>query len=178
LQSDDKILWHSFKNGSERAFTNIFENHYHSLYAYGHCFTSQDEHIKDCIQEVFSELWQNRKKVANVTRIRPYLMVYLKRKILSQKISLLNMAKDPIDVEVPYENLLIDKETTSTIKVLISNSIANLTDRQREVVYLKFYAGLDYKDISEVTSIKYQSVRNLMHEAMKVLKKNIKYFFQ
>jgi RNA polymerase sigma factor (sigma-70 family) len=179
LQSNDKIIWRDFKIGDEIAFTHIFQSHYQALYAYGHCFTSESEWIKDCIQEVFSELWQNRKKVAQVSKIRPYLMVYLKRKIFSSENNItISLPSESAGVEIPYENFLIDQETTTTMKTLLSSCIEHLTQRQKEVIYLKFYAGMDYKDISDITSIKYQSVRNLVHEAIKTLKKDMRHFIQ
>lgn len=171
--SDDQKLWQEFKKGSIQAFTQIYENHYRALYAYGHCYTNETDVIKDCIQEVFSDLWQNREKTADVTRIRAYLMVCLKREIFSQEKA--RFIFNPVNTreESSFENLLIDHETNTAIKSAIIHSIALLTQRQKEVVYLKFYAGLDYKDISAITSTNYQSVRNLMHEAIKSLKKNL-----
>ena len=52
-------------------------------------------------------------------------------------------------------------------------AIEQLSNRQKEIIYLKFYNGLSYEEISAVTQLKYQSVRNLFSVALKELRKKI-----
>lgn len=48
--------------------------------------------------------------------------------------------------------------------------LAALSNRQREIIYLRFYQNLDYEEISEVMNINYQASRNLLSHAIKVLR--------
>ena len=46
-----------------------------------------------------------------------------------------------------------------------------LSDRQREVLYMKYYSQMNNEEISEALGINNQSVRNLTHRSIEQLKK-------
>ena len=48
--------------------------------------------------------------------------------------------------------------------------LSEVSDRQREVLFLRYYEGLTYEEISEVMDLQYQSIRNLVSRALKKLK--------
>ena len=48
----------------------------------------------------------------------------------------------------------------------VADLIATLPDRSREVVALKFAAGLSYKEISDVTGLTVSHVGVILHEAL------------
>jgi RNA polymerase sigma factor (sigma-70 family) len=50
-------------------------------------------------------------------------------------------------------------------------ALSKLSPRQKEVVYLKFYENLSYHEITELTSLNYQSVRNYIHQAIQALRR-------
>jgi len=54
---------------------------------------------------------------------------------------------------------------------MILRALNKLPPRQKEIIYLKIYKGLNYEEISEVMSINYQVVRNLLCQALKTFKK-------
>ncbi len=54
----------------------------------------------------------------------------------------------------------------------IKIQLENLPKRQREVIYLKFFEGLNRDQIAEVMGINDQSVSNLLQMAIKQLKAN------
>ena len=45
-----------------------------------------------------------------------------------------------------------------------------LPPRQKEVLYLLFYQDMSYEDIATVMQMNYQSARNLVHRALKLLR--------
>lgn len=61
-------------------------------------------------------------------------------------------------------------ETTSQVMQLIEELPAN----QREVLQLKFQAGLSYKEISQVTDLSVSNVGFLLHIALKTIRQRLK----
>jgi RNA polymerase sigma factor (sigma-70 family) len=51
-------------------------------------------------------------------------------------------------------------------------ALAGLSRRQQEVIYLRFYVEADIEEIAEIMSLNRQSVYNLLHDALKKLKKS------
>ena len=67
----DKELWIDFISGKNDAFEMIYLKYFHELYRYG-CYFSRDEDlVKDCIQDLFINLYNYRLKLKQTDKIRP-----------------------------------------------------------------------------------------------------------
>ena len=67
-------------------------------------------------------------------------------------------------------SLLQTKESLSRVQRML----ADLSGNQKEVVRLKFQAGLSYREISEVTGLSVSNVGFLLHTAIKTLRQKFK----
>ena len=52
----------------------------------------------------------------------------------------------------------------------LKEAIADLTPRQREVIYLKYFEGLSTDELAEILQIRAQSIYNLVHDALENLR--------
>ena len=57
----DIDLWNAYKEGDKDAFGVLFKRHFSSLFQYGIKLCSDRTVVEDCIQELFTELWQNNR---------------------------------------------------------------------------------------------------------------------
>ena len=169
----DNELWPSFK-GNRESFSNLFRCYYPILFQYGSKFCPDRDVLKDCIQELFIDLWQSGPNV-EVRSIRAYLLKALKYKIYkhyrdAEKIKTSEVSDD-IAFVVSHENFLIglQEDRDRTEKVL--NAIQQLSNREREIIYLKLYQKLCYDEVVDVMQINYQAARNLFYQAIKSLRK-------
>lgn len=55
------------------------------MFGYGIKLCNQKELVKDCIQDLFKNLWSRRKKLDHINSPNVYLFVSLRRKILKKK---------------------------------------------------------------------------------------------
>jgi RNA polymerase sigma-70 factor (ECF subfamily) len=60
-------------------------------------------------------------------------------------------------------------DAEKTARVL--QALDQLSNRQKEIIYLKFYQELNYEEVSEIMNINYQAARNLLYQSIKSLKK-------
>jgi RNA polymerase sigma factor (sigma-70 family) len=58
----------------------------------------------------------------------------------------------------------------------LADAINQLTKRQREAIFLRYYHGLGNAEIAETMGISIQSFYNLTHEAIRALKKQLTCF--
>ena len=79
--------------------------------------------------------------------------------------------EDHFDLRIDPVELKL-KDYGKELKTSIQSSLAELSPRQREILYLKYYNNLDYIQISEVLEINYQSVINHVYKAIKKLRKS------
>jgi len=67
---------------------------------------------------------------------------------------------------------LIAEETTTKKVEQLNKSINQLSDRQKEAIYLRYHQGLSVEQVAEVLNLNYQSTKNLLHRAILQLRKD------
>ncbi len=174
---EEEKNWLAFKAGDKEAFARIFRMHYKALFQYGLKITANRESVQDGIQELFLELWRNKAGKAEVVSVKAYLFGALKLKLIKmeksdrKKTGLAGHEESLFDVG--YESVLIAEQTDSELKNKLASALKQLSKRQQEAIYLKYYGKMSYEEISETMSINYQASRNLVYQAMKVLRENL-----
>jgi len=74
--------WLCMAGGDQNAFLTIYQNNYQALFSYGFSITTDKELTKDCIQELFLEIWKTRDTLnTDVNNVQSYLFTWLRRKI-------------------------------------------------------------------------------------------------
>ncbi len=172
-------LWLAFKQGDEDAFAQLMELHYAALLNYGSRFQKDREFVKDCIQDLFLELWKCRETLGEVLTPRSYLLVSLRRKLLREtgRIRWFREAREvssdySFEVQLAIESYLIHNEIQHEDLKKLRRSLEQVTKRQREAVYLRFYQELSYEEIARTMGINYHSAVNLVYEAIKFIRNN------
>lgn len=170
----DIILWESYKQGDAASFGKLFRSYYQPLFQFGSKFSSEHDLLEDCIQELFVELWQNKSQT-KVQSVKAYLFKALKYKLFRafQKksgLALTNINEES-GFELSHETLLISKQESEEKAAKVIAALRELSNRQKEIIYLKFYQELTYEEVSEVMGINYQAARNLFHQSVKALRK-------
>lgn len=79
----------------------------------------------------------------------------------------------PFELVNNIEQDIIQGEKNSERNILLNQSMDQLSNRQKEAIYLKYYEGKEYEEICEIMNINYQSARNLISTGIKSLKENI-----
>lgn len=179
MPSFDTTLWNRFLAGEEQAFEAIFQAHYRELYGYGLRLTSDEDLTKDCIQNLFQRLWQRRQHLSSVEEIKPYLFKSMRHEVAAevkaqQRRSQLENAQ-PVEFEVQYspEDFMIAQQLGAEQHTRLLAALGQLSNRQREAIYLKFFDGFDYERISKIMALNQQSIRNLVHQGIKLLRQSL-----
>ena len=74
-------LWDEFRGGSHDAFSKLYQQFIQSLYSYSLSITNDKDLIKDCLHDLFVELWRNHSNLGPTTSVKFYLMASIKRKL-------------------------------------------------------------------------------------------------
>ena len=167
--------------GNSDSFLAIYENNYQSLFSYGFSLTADRELTKDCIQELFMEMWKTRLTLnKNVSNIRSYLFTWLRRNIfhelsrLSGEKNNHSQFEDSLSNILPYDDLLIAFQKTEEDKFKLQSALKKLSKGQLEVVRLKFFENLSYDEIASKTSLSVRTIYNLIYEALVHLRESMK----
>jgi RNA polymerase sigma factor (sigma-70 family) len=75
------------------------------------------------------------------------------------------------------EELMIEAEEQQQIKIGIEQMLNSLTDRQREIIYLRYVQEYDYRQIAELLQISVHGCRKLVSKAILSLREKYGVFF-
>lgn len=177
----EKQLWKLFKNGSEDAYAFIYRKYFPVLYNYGRQFCNSEDGVKDCIQDLFVEIWDRKENLADTDSIKFYLFKALKREIIHkqpqrQAIGIENKVfeKGVFEMVLPLENHLIAQQEEKEKVQRVREAVNGLSDKQREVIFLLFYENMSHRQIADILSVETKTIRNLLWKAMVALRKIVK----
>lgn len=176
-EPDEKKLWDRFLDGDLDAWEQIFKLYYSDLYGYGLKLSSRSELTKDCIHELFVMLWDRKDHLAKVDSIKAYLLASLRRSLLKKVRKRRKYYEDQeikesesLQIQFSPEVMLIKDEVKAEKVEALYKALDQLSDRQKEVLYLKYFNGMSYDEIEDILSIKYQSIKNHIHRAISKLR--------
>jgi RNA polymerase sigma factor (sigma-70 family) len=172
----DKDIWQQFKSGNEEAYSFMYEKYVPVLYSYGCRIHSNEEVVKDCLQDLFVTLWLSRQNLGSTDNIKFYLFRSLRREIARRHEPLVSFSQDTnspfsANTETSFEDQLIALEEKHLQSKELEVALTYLSDRQREAVYLRFYQNVDFDEIAAIMGITPRAVYKLIYRAVDILKK-------
>ncbi len=169
-KGDDKKHWIQIVEGDKSVLGSLFESYSAEMFLYGMRIINNRDSVKDAIQDVFVDLWHYRSNLIEVENIKFYLLKCLRNKLYKQvsKPLLLDLEEiiETPDLSMNADHALIAIEDNCIINQQLQRVLAALSNREREVVSLKYYSGLKIRDISDLLNLKEQTVSNTLQNAL------------
>lgn len=154
---------------------SIYNLYVDDLFTYALYLGFEKEMIMDAIHDIFCKIATDEKTLQHISNIKFYLFKSLKNRLFDilktrrQHVELSAMDNSPelpFNIQVSIEDRLIDKEEQERIENQISEMLNSLTERQREIVYLRYVQEYDYPQIAELLNISVHGCRKLLSKAM------------
>jgi RNA polymerase sigma factor (sigma-70 family) len=173
--SKDSDIWENFKSGDVSALSFVYYQYFHSLFQFGIKFKDDPEFIKDCIQDLFYKLIEAGENLGPTENIRFYLFKALKNGIYkelskSKKVEFVEFEQLKFHAPFTLEEEIAEKENASKKEMALLKALNELSDRQREIIYLRYECTMEYDQICEIMQLKNDSARKLVFRAIKSLK--------
>jgi len=179
VNSDTKI-WEDFKKGEKYALSHIYYLYAGQLFSYGKKFSPDDDRIKDAIQDLFFDLIRTRATLGTTDHIYFYLIKTLRRRLFQNQSGRRNLKLSDTDVELQSANIVysieeewIQKEELTKKEEIVRKSLAELSPKQREIIYYRFTCDFEYDQICDIMSMKYDSARKMVFRALKTLREHL-----
>ena len=175
LISDYELI-QQFIKGEESCFEEIIHRHKKKVYSYISLYIRDQALVEDIFQDTFLKVIQsvragkyqdNGKFLSWVMRIAHNLIIDHFRRLKQMN----TMSNDDYESDLFNSRKLSDDNIEETIvKVQIRKDvrklIGHLPDDQREVVILRHYAGLSFKEIAEITDVSINTALGRMRYAL------------
>jgi RNA polymerase sigma factor (sigma-70 family) len=173
------ILWDRFRNGDDVSFSILYEAYSGYLYRYGLKLMPNEEELKDCIQDLFVGLFENRKNLPSTDNVLYFLLKVLRNRIIDifrKERQLVYLPPEELQFSVNYSFDPEDDDTEEENEVLenFEKVLNMLNPRQKEAVYLRYKMNLSYEEVAQMLEINYQSARNLIHRSVSKIRNEMK----
>lgn len=149
-------------NGNKLAFSKIFRLYYPRLEKYATYFLKNHEEAEDLVQEVFLQIWQNRKAIKRETHFESYLFTLvrnrclntLKRKVVEDKF--VTSQASEVTEELYHISFNAEGPFLTMQEMLhaeLEKIIAEMPERCRVAFRLKWMEGKKIREIAEAMKI-------------------------
>ncbi len=172
----DYELIQRFVNGEQSCFDQIIHRHKNKVFAYISLYIRDQALAEDIFQDTFVKVIQsvkrgryqdNGKFVSWVMRIAHNLIIdHFRRVKQMNTISNNEYESDLFNSRKLSDSTIEDNLIKRQIQKDVRKMISYLPDDQREVVILRHYAGLSFKEIADITNVSINTALGRMRYAL------------
>lgn len=179
----DYELIQRFIKGEESCFEQLIHRHKNKVFAYISLYIRDQALAEDLFQDTFMKVIQsvksgkyqdNGKFISWVMRIAHNLIIdHFRRMKQMNTVSNDDYDSDLFNSKKFSEATIEDSMIKKQIQKDIRRMISELPDDQREVVVLRHYAGLSFKEIAEITDVSINTALGRMRYALINMRKTM-----
>lgn len=176
---DETKLWNALKKGDHNALQVLYNHFAEMLYSYGMILCRDEDKVKDGIHDLFLSIWNSKDRLSIPQSTKAYLFVSLRHRLFDKgsKMSTLTdhieSTSDLPHLSEGHEEKWIRYEDESEQQGKLDQAMSRLSERQREIIHMKYLQELEYDEIARIMDLNYQSARNLVNRAITALRKEM-----
>ncbi len=172
----DEQLVKAYAQGSNEAFDTLLKRHQDKIYTYILRMIRNEDIANDIFQETFvkailtikqGRYTENGKFPAWISRIAHNLIIDYFRQEKSENLQSADL--EEVDIlnrkelcEATIEDVMINEQIRDDVKLLITQ----LPPLQREVLTMRYYQNLSFKEIAEITGVSINTALGRMRYAI------------
>ena len=172
---DENKLLLEISQGSEAAFTNMYNHYKNIVYSTAFRITKSKIQAEEAVQDIFLKIWQNRESIAAVNNLENYIYIISRNHLFN---SIKKIARETDLISEISQNKTIFIDTDNSIKDEQYNTILNqivdqLPPQQQKVYKMAKWDGLSHQKIGENLGISTETVKKHMAQALKFIRLKI-----
>ncbi|WP_240614866.1 RNA polymerase sigma factor [Polaribacter filamentus] len=162
--------------GNSKAYDFLMNSFYRKLCAYAYTLSHDHGASEDIVQNVFVEIWSNKKNINPLFSIKSYLY----KSVYNEFINQYRKNKPVFFLEKKYfesVDLVVEntEENLEELIQLVEKEINKLPPKCREIFLLNKKEGLTHLEISEYLDISTKTIEGHMTRAFKILRKKLNF---
>lgn len=173
---EDTELWVLLVKGDKLALEIMYRRYFPHLLNYGHTISTNEELIKDCIQDLFVNVFNNA-KFRPIEHVKSYLYTALKNNLIYKTSSVKETCQlENVEFEIPLtddelESLFAYDDNYLERSLLLKEAYQKLSANQRHAIYLYYIKEMTWDEVAEILGITVHSSMNLIGRAIVKLRR-------
>jgi len=160
-QESDSVLVKAALNGDGDSFTELCRRYYAAMVAIAHSIIGDKHLAEDAAQQAFAKAAVKLPQLTKTERFAGWVAIICR-----------NAARDILRTAKPVrcieQSLVAAVESDENpASEAVKAAMGNLSASAREVIYLRFYDGMSYEQISAVLGLSEQAINGQLRRAKK-----------
>ena len=171
-KEDESDLLISIREGNSQAFRQVYDHYGKKLFYFARSMNLDQESAEEIVQETFTTVWANRRKLKPEYSFNAYLMTIARNLIYNgvrrealMKRYVKNMEGKPTE----YTHLQ-DNELNG----IVNEILILLPDKCQQVFKMSRLEGYSNQEIADKLSISKSTVENHLNKALNLFRKHLK----
>lgn len=156
------------------ALKQLYEMYHQELFHYGKRMTKDEQLVEDAIQETFISVWKYRHTANVPAAVKQYMLKAFRNQMVSmfRERSVMVYTEESLDFsfDISFDQKIIEGEDADKLSAEINQAIQQLTGRQREIIYYRFYENLSFDQIAELMDMQTRATYKLTARALSTLR--------
>lgn len=162
---------------SEEAFEELFFEFFPTLCVYASNIVGDNETARDIVQEVFFNIWKNRKKIELESSFRNFIVTAVRNQctdILRKRTVIDRFAtRSPSTMETS-EQSPEEIYTINELEQIIGQAIQKLPPGIRDAFEMNRFKGMTYNEVAQQMSLSPKTIEAYISKALSILRVELK----
>ncbi len=169
VQKPDTTLVEAAIDGDADSFTELCRRYYPAMVAIAHSIIGDRHLAEDAAQQVFAKAAVKLPQLKRKSQFAGWLAAICRNAARDMARS-----RETLAVNVDLSAVAANSGHDSTAEV-VREALSKLSASAREVIFLRFYDGLSYEQISAVLGISEQAINGRLRRAKKKMAEHLKH---
>ena len=176
-KGQDEELARQAALGNQAAFTNLYERNLPSVYKRVAYLIPKDD-VDDITQEVFIAMMRSLKTFRGEAKFTTWLRVIANRQIANYyRKNKKAMQDSDLDLDDSWLQSRIsmkqDHRKGHENKILVQQSLMNISEKYREIIILRFVEGLKFKEIADYQGKTLDATKSMFRRAIEAMRNDL-----
>jgi RNA polymerase sigma-70 factor, ECF subfamily len=177
MKDIDGFLVDELIKSNERAFEKIFNDNYLNLCRFANSIVHDEDSAQNIVQQVFINLWENRKSLNHIDHLSPYLTTSVRNNCINFiKREKRNMNLSAIPVNFQFENTTENQVSIDEFEEHLFIVLSELPERCKLAFEYSRFDKLTNKEIAQKMNITIKGVEALISRSLKQLRVSLAEF--
>ena len=168
-QKPDAELIKSARRGDPDSFTQLCSRYYTAMVAIAHAKLGDRHLAEDAAQEAFAKACEKLGQLKNENKFAYWLAAICR-----------NTANDIVSRKEKFSttddlSMIADKIPDFDLAETVRDAVNKLSEPAKELVFLKYYDGMSYEQISKVLGLSKQTINGRLRRAKKKIEKYLRH---
>ncbi|REJ09135.1 sigma-70 family RNA polymerase sigma factor [Halobacillus trueperi] len=153
-------------NGDDESFLIMMKNYKTDIYKTALAFLKNEEDAREALQEVTARAYQKRHQLRKPLYVKTWLVritIHYCQDLLTHKKRI--HTREYVDP--------VQERRDETERIALEEAISSLQPKEQELVYLKYFHGITFRELSKIMNVKENTLKTRLYTALAKLKQEL-----